>query len=518
MRLKKITRVKVGNQVLELSNLDKVLYPETGFTKGQMIEYYGRVAEVLLPHLRERPLTMKRYPEGVRGFFFYEKECPSYRPSFIRTATVQREHHPGEKIHYCTIEDTAALIWVANLASIELHILLSRKGNVHRPTSIAFDLDPGPGLTTADCAWAAFELKKELDDAGLQSFPKTSGKKGIHLYVPLNDPSVTFDDTKAFAHGMASALEERFPDRIVSKMGKHLRNNKIFIDWSQNDDHKTTVAVYSLRATESPSVSTPITWDEVRQVLHKKTTTLVFTPDQVLGRIKTKGDLFKPVLTLKQKLPRKGAAKKSAKASSPLLKTYRAKRDFHRTPEPEGGAPSAAGQLKFVIQKHDATHLHYDFRLEADGVLKSWAVPKGPSTQLDEKRLAMRTEDHPIDYVDFEGVIPEGEYGGGTVMVWDRGTYVNLTHKNGKIIPLSQGLAKGHIHIWLKGQKLNGGWSLTRMGQDEKHWLLVKAKDEGVNFPPNPVRDQLESAATGRSLDEIADDKRSRVWHSNRAA
>jgi DNA ligase D-like protein (predicted 3'-phosphoesterase) len=238
---------------------------------------------------------------------------------------------------------------------------------------------------------------------------------------------------------------------------------------------------------------------------------LVFTPDAVLRRIDAHGDLFAPVLRQQQQLP---TFQPEACSAAPLKKTlrkYHEMRNFSITPEPTGGAPSAKGYPRFVIQKHAASHL-------SDGVLKSWAVPKGPSTQLGIKRLAMRTEDHPMDYADFEGRIPKGEYGGGTVMVWDRGSYVNLTQKNGKLIPLAAGLAKGHIDFWLQGSKLNGGWSLIRMGPDEKHWLLVKAKDEGVNFPPHPVRDDVRSAKTGRTMEQIAADQRSSVWHSNRAA
>jgi DNA ligase D-like protein (predicted 3'-phosphoesterase) len=203
-------------------------------------------------------------------------------------------------------------------------------------------------------------------------------------------------------------------------------------------------------------------------------------------------------------------------AKKQLLRTYHTKRNFNRTPEPTGGSPSKIKKLRFVIQKHDATRLHYDFRLEAEGVLKSWAVPKGPSTHPEDKRLAVMTEDHPLDYAGFEGVIPEGEYGGGPVIVWDNGRYVNLTTKDGKIISLSQGIAKGHITFWLQGKKLNGAWSLIRLHDSPKNWLLVKKEDEGVNFPPDPVTKQPQSVLSGKTVEEIAAGKRSRIWHSNR--
>jgi bifunctional non-homologous end joining protein LigD len=526
--MKKSTPVKIGKRTLELTNVDKVLYPKAKFTKGEMIDYYARVAKTMLPYIESRPVTMKRYPEGVEGQFFYEKECPKYRPAWMHTATVQR-HHSRDVINYCTIDDIPSLVWVVNLASIELHVLLAKKNNVHCPTTMAFDFDPGPGMTILDCAWAATELRQFLKEMGLECFPKTSGKKGIHVYVPLNQKDVTFEHTKTFAHETALALERRFPDRITSNMKKDLRTNKIFIDWSQNDEHKTTAATYSLRVNDQPTVSTPVTWDELTTAMKKKgIKRLTFTTKDVLARIEKLGDLFAPVLTMKQRLPKFGQTQSDQKASSKtkptnpvskhLLKTYNAKRDFSITPEPQGGASSPQDKPLFVIQKHAASHLHYDFRLEADGVLKSWAVPKGPSTHPEDKRLAMRTEDHPMDYADFEGTIPKGEYGGGTVMVWDKGTYVNLSSKKGKLISLQAGLAKGHIDFWLQGKKLNGGWSLIRMGQDEKHWLLVKMQDEGVNFPPNPVRDELRSAKTDRTLEEIEQDHKSDVWHSNRAA
>jgi bifunctional non-homologous end joining protein LigD len=254
--MKQTTTVRVGKQEVEISNMAKVFYPQSGFTKGQMLDYYARVANWILPYIFDRPLTMARYPNGVEGPFFYEKQCPTYRPKWVQTAKVSRTGEKGS-ILYCTINDKATLIWTANLASIEVHVLLSKKGNVRCPTSLAFDLDPGPGTTLLDCAWAALELQKVLADFKLKCFAKTSGKKGLHVYVPLNNAHVTFNQTKEFAHATAQSLERRFPDKITSNMSKAARGNKIFIDWSQNDEHKTTCAVYSLRVAPQPTVSTP---------------------------------------------------------------------------------------------------------------------------------------------------------------------------------------------------------------------------------------------------------------------
>lgn len=287
---------------IRLSRLNKVFYPRTGFTKGQMIDYYVQIAPFLLPHLQGRPLTLKRYPEGVEGLFFYEKNCPVYRPKWMKTARVWSE---GSQRHmfYCVVEDVASLVWLANLADIELHTSLARAPEIDRPTVIAFDLDPGPPATIVPCCQVALWIREVLARLGLQAFPKTSGSKGLQIYVPLNAP-VTCEQTKAFAHAVARQLAARYPDRAVSDMKKSLRAGKVLVDWSQNDVHKTTVCVYSLRAKERPTVSTPITWNEVENCLkNKDSELLVFTSDQVLKRVKEMGDLFKPVLQLKQELP-----------------------------------------------------------------------------------------------------------------------------------------------------------------------------------------------------------------------
>ncbi|HLZ00044.1 MAG TPA: non-homologous end-joining DNA ligase [Candidatus Angelobacter sp.] len=287
---------------IRLSRLDKVFYPRSGFTKGKMIDYYVQIAPFLLPHLQGRPLTLKRYPEGVEGIFFYEKNCPAYRPKWMKTARVWSE---GSQRHmfYCVVEDAASLVWLANLANIEMHTSLSRAPEIDRPTVIAFDLDPGSPATIAPCCQVALCIREIFACLGLQAFPKTSGSKGLQIYVPLNTP-VTCDQTKAFAHTIALQLAARYPDRVVSDMKKSLRAGKVFVDWSQNDAHKTTVCVYSLRAKERPTVSTPITWDEVENCLkNKDPELLVFTSDQVLKRAEEMGDLFEPILQLKQELP-----------------------------------------------------------------------------------------------------------------------------------------------------------------------------------------------------------------------
>jgi bifunctional non-homologous end joining protein LigD len=294
--------IEVEGRRLSLSNLDKVFYPATGFTKGQVIEYYTRIAPVLLPHLRGRHLTLKRYPDGVNGQYFYEKQCPRHRPDWVRTATVPIRTD-GRSIDYCMVDDLATVVWLANLADLELHTPLAHADAPTAPTMLAFDLDPGPPATIVECAEVACRLREAFDHFGLIAFPKTSGSKGMQLYLPLNTPT-SYQATKRFAQGVAQVLERRDPTLVVSEMRKDLRPGKVFIDWSQNDEHKTTVCVYSLRARERPTVSTPVTWDEVDAVLRTRDPDdLAFTSDEVLARVAEHGDCFAPVLSLAQELP-----------------------------------------------------------------------------------------------------------------------------------------------------------------------------------------------------------------------
>jgi bifunctional non-homologous end joining protein LigD len=312
---KKETIVEIAGKQLKLSNLDKVLYPAVGFTKGQVIDYFVRIAPVLLPHLKDRPLTMKRYPEGVDGMFFYEKNCPKHRPDWVQTAKVW-SHGRSDYMQYCMAQDLPTLVWAANLADLELHTSLSRAEKIEQPTMMVFDLDPGPPANIVLCCQVGFWLKEIFDRFKLQAFPKTSGSKGLQIYVPLNTP-VTYDQTKGFSRALARLLEEQHPDLVVADMKKALRVGKVFVDWSQNDEHKTTINVYSLRAKERPTVSTPVSWDEVEQCLKKKDAKLlVFDAQQVLSRVEKTGDLFALVQTLKQRLPDVGELSEEAAPKS----------------------------------------------------------------------------------------------------------------------------------------------------------------------------------------------------------
>ncbi len=288
---------------MRVTNLDKVLYPATGFTKGQVLDYYVRIAPFLLPHLQGRPVTMKRYPDGVGGEYFYEKNAPAHRPEWVKTTPVYSRHNQRD-IQFLLIEDLPTLVWVANLASLEIHPQLAKAEDITRPTMMVFDLDPGPPAGMLECVEVALKLRKIFDHYGLVSCAKSSGSKGMQVYVPLNTP-VTYAQTKLFAHALAQLLEHEHPELVVSDMKKSIREGRVLVDWSQNDEHKTTVSVYSLRAREAPTVSAPVTWAEVEKAKKKKDAGLLrFEAGDVIKRAEKFGDLFGDVQTVEQGLPK----------------------------------------------------------------------------------------------------------------------------------------------------------------------------------------------------------------------
>jgi bifunctional non-homologous end joining protein LigD len=295
-------QVEVDGRELSITNLDKVMYPSTGFTKGEVIDYYARIAPTIIPHLRGRPLTLKRYPEGAEAGHFFEKRCPKHRPEWVATASIWSEREDGE-IEFCVCNDKPTLVWMAQLAALELHPSLSLARHMERPTVLAFDLDPGEPANVIDCARVALRVRGLFGELGVECFPKTSGGKGLQVYVPLNGRT-TYATTKPYAHAVAQLLERMHPDEIVSRMTKKLRKGKVFVDWSQNTESKTTIAVYSLRARERPTVSTPLEWDEVEAAAESGDPEPIrFEAPQVIERAEGRGDLFAPVLELKQRLP-----------------------------------------------------------------------------------------------------------------------------------------------------------------------------------------------------------------------
>lgn len=293
----------MGSRRLSLTNLDKVLYPKTGTTKGEVIDYYARIADAILPHLRDRPLTLRRFPNGVEGDSFFEKNCPEHRPGWVKTTPVWVDRRAGE-IDFCLCQDRATLTWLAQLAALELHPSLSKGRKMEQPTVIAFDLDPGEPAALLDACRVGLRVRDLFAEFGLESFPKTSGGKGLQVYVPLNT-KVTYEQTSPFAKAVAQLLEKQTPDEVVSRMAKKLRRGKVLVDWSQNHQKKTTVAVYSMRARERPTASAPVEWAEVeRAVKRNDADPLVLEGPELVKRVEKKGDLFEPVLKLKQRLPR----------------------------------------------------------------------------------------------------------------------------------------------------------------------------------------------------------------------
>jgi bifunctional non-homologous end joining protein LigD len=297
--------VESAGRRLSLSNLEKDLYPSYGFTKAEILEYYRRIANFILPHLKDRALTLKRYPEGVEKDFFFEKRCPSHRPAWLKTAEVRRDH--GERMTVCLVNDLETLIWVENLASVELHVPLARAGSPETPDSMVFDLDPGDQAGILDCARVALILRDLLLELRLASYVKTSGKKGLHIYVPLNRGETTFADTKTFTKAVASTMQKNYPDLVTAKMAKEFRKAKVFINWSQNDASKTMVCAYSLRAREKPVVSFPLLWGELENLAGRgDPEKLQILHSEAVRRAEKHGDFFHEVLVKKQRLPHLG--------------------------------------------------------------------------------------------------------------------------------------------------------------------------------------------------------------------
>ena len=328
--------VDIEGRHLKLSNLEKVLYPAVRFTKQQVIDYYARIAPAMIPHLAGRALTRKRYPDGVDGEPFFEKNAPMHKPEWVKTVPIWSGRN-RRTVNYVLADDLATLVWLANLAALELHPSLALAKDITCPTEMVFDLDPGPPANIVQCCQVGLWLREIFEHFGLQSFPKTSGSKGLQIYVPLNTPT-TYDATKMFSHALAQLLEHDHRDLVLSEMSKQARTGKVFVDWSQNDEHKTTVAVYSLRAREHPTVSTPVTWEEVERAFKKKDAgLLVFEAPQVVARVEKLGDLFEPVLELKQRL----SDLKAAVAEAPKGIEIAAQAEEDDSPRKTGGRKTA---------------------------------------------------------------------------------------------------------------------------------------------------------------------------------
>jgi bifunctional non-homologous end joining protein LigD len=436
--------VSVGGHRITLTRLDKVLYPETGTTKADVLGYYAAIADVLVAHAANRPATRKRWVHGVGtaaepGPVFFQKNLEAAAPDWVQRRAIQHSDHVNV---YPLVNDLATLTWLGQMSALELHVpqwQFGRDGSARNPDRLVLDLDPGEGVSLADCAEVARLARAILRDMGLDPLPVTSGSKGIHLYAAL-DLTHTSDQVSQVAHELARALEADHPDLVVSDMKKAVRAGKVFVDWSQNNAAKTTIAPYSLRGTLRPFVAMPRTWRELSEPGLAQ-----LDYQQALGRALHGGDPLGALLAEHPPASGHGGGHGAPAghgghggpdAPGPpaedrdRLAAYRGKRDATRTPEPvppagqaAPGTPAASDSGSFVIQEHHARNLHFDFRLERDGVLASWALPRGVPTDPARNHLAVRTEDHPLEYGSFEGEIPAGQYGAGTVRIWDRGRY-----------------------------------------------------------------------------------------------
>ncbi|MCK0089524.1 ATP-dependent DNA ligase [Rhodococcus sp. F64268] len=444
----------IGDRRITLTNLDKVLYPRTGTTKGEVIDYYVAVAEVMLPHVVDRPGTRKRWPNGVAEPAFFEKNLAPHAPSWLDRRTV---HHKQRSVTYPVFDSVAGMAWLGQQAALELHVPQWRfAGSAPGPaTRLVFDLDPGPGAGLAQCAQVARHVRDMVAELGWQTYPVTSGSKGLHLYVPL-DRQLASGGASTVARQVATNLATLHPDLVTATMAKAVRGGKVFVDWSQNNAAKTTVAPYSLRGRDEPWVAAPRSWAELDDPDLRQ-----LTFDEVLERIVEHGDLLEGLDPASGDL-RLGTDDNTA---NDALADYRRKRNAARTPEPVPSAITATGNDdRFVIQEHHARRLHYDLRLERDGVLASWAVPKNLPEDAGRNHLAVRTEDHPLEYLDFHGTIPSGEYGAGTMTVWDTGTYDTEKWRDDEVI------------VRLHGEKVEGRYAFIRTEKDQ--WLAHRMKQQ----------------------------------------
>ncbi|MGR0221812.1 ATP-dependent DNA ligase [Agromyces sp. ZXT2-6] len=473
--------VDVDGRRLRLTSLDKVMYPEAGMTKGEMIAYYAEIAPTMLPHVAGRPITRKRWVNGVGTpqhpeQAFFEKHLEEHAPEWIRRGV--QHHSEGDK-SYPVADSRATLVWLAQMGAIELHVPQWRftpAGEPGNPDRMVFDLDPGEGMGLPECAEVARMVRAILQGMGLDAVPVTSGSKGIHLYAAL-DGSQTSDQASAVAHELARALEADHPDLIVSSMRKSLRGGRVLIDWSQNNGKKTTIAPYSLRGRFRPTVAAPRTWEELDDPGLEQ-----LEADEVVALVAERGD---PMLAVT-----------AASADGPLS-TYLSMRSAGATPEP---MPESAwgvandGEPGFVIQEHHARRLHFDLRLERDGVLKSWAVPKGVPETSGTNHLAVQTEDHPMEYLVFEGTIPEGQYGAGSMTVWDTGTYDTEKWRDDEVIFTLTGRVGGPLGrvrlalIRTGGQGEKSQWLLHRMKEQHAAGHGVEAPAPSSARPPERVR------------------------------
>lgn len=469
--------VTVDGRRITLTNLDKVLYPATGTTKADVIAYYTVVSDALIAYATDRPATRKRWVHGIGtaeepGQVFFQKNLDESTPAWVKHRAIEHRDHINE---YPLVNDLATLTWLGQIAALEIHVpqwKFGRTGQRRNPDRLVLDLDPGDGASLADCAEVARYARTILTDMGLDPLPVTSGSKGIHLYAAL-DGKQTSEQVSLVAHELARALEADHPDVVVSDMKKSLRRGKVLVDWSQNNGSKTTITPYSLRGRTRPTVAAPRTWEELAS-----TDLAQLEYEQVLQRVTSQKDplaaLVAGHLASLEPTPEHMASFQASVSGANRLREYRAKRDASKTPEPMPDGPAAPSRgTSFVIQEHHARRLHHDFRLEHDGVLVSWALPKGMPTDTGNDHLAVQTEDHPLDYGTFEGRIPEGEYGAGEVSIWDSGEYDLEKWRADEVIVTLRGEPGGGLGAPTRVALIRTGGE----GKAAQNWLIHLMKD-----------------------------------------
>jgi bifunctional non-homologous end joining protein LigD len=492
--------VEADGVEVRVSNLDKVWWHDDGYTKGDLLAAYFNLAPWILPHLRDRPLTMRRMPDGINGPEFYQKEIPDHAPRWVPRAHVTgRGASEKGGTTFVLAQDVASLLFVANLGCIEFHPWHSRYETISHPDYAFFDLDPFPPITFERVRRTALLVRVALERLGLRGYPKTSGATGMQVYVPL-DGSHTYEEARAFVERVCRIIHQTWPDGTTMEWEIAKRSGKVFLDFGMNVEGKNIASVYSIRPFPGASLSTPLQWDEVEQDIEPRD----FTIANIWSRLEAAGDLFAPVLAggspegqnlnaamdalgMEPKTP--AAAPVAPEPADEPLREYKRKRRFDVTPEPAGTVEAPAETPMFMIHKHHARRLHYDLRLERNGTLASWAVPKGLPEEPGIRHLAVHVEDHPIEYGTFEGTIPKGEYGAGEVRIFDHGTYEPLEWTDKK------------ISIRLHGERLQGEYHLVNTRDND--WLIFRSRSSPplLTSTPPPVVEPMMATGGAQPFD-----------------
>lgn len=476
---RKSQMAKVGKRNIELSNLDKVLYPEDHIIKAQVIEYYLRIAPTILRHLKGRALSLVRFPDGIHGETFFQKNRPDWAPEWMESVNLGEDR---KKIDYMVATEPASLVWLANLACLELHQVHAYRPHFEKPDYFVCDIDPPEGYDFQAVVQIALELRHHLEEYGYQPFAKTTGKKGVHVVVPI-EPNWSFDEVFEAARDVTQPFVDARKDETTLHMSKERRKGRVLIDIYRNRPSQTIVAPYSLRGASSAPVSMPLTWDELSELDDPSVHNLLNAAEKVISD----GDAWEAIAAYAVRIHtdsesgakgRRAVRPSRTKKTPEQLEDYARKRSFSHTPEPAPGLLDGEGNA-FVVHRHHASHLHYDLRLERDGALRSWAVPRGLPPRPGIMRLAVEVEDHPIEYLQFEGEIPKGQYGGGMMWIYALGRYEKMKEK------------KNGFYFRLQSREINAEYRIHQTRG--KEWLLERVDDPQINWLTDPVEPMLAS-------------------------